>query len=268
MELREAVQIVKNQRILVIPLVVISFFVSCIMVFQMDTNYQSHSSITLINTSQQNTHNPYLEFDQSLQTTAQVVSETMSNDATRESLENKGLSTDYEVSVPYDPTRTVLLPVIDIVVTASTPEAAKQTSQALIDATQDELSRKQTESGAPRDSWIQAFPSGNTKATPISGSKVRTFLIVFGLGTATAIMAAFVVDGYQQGSSKNREKKTIVLDSVTQTKKTTDQDKQADNQKKSAPSKIARKPVKRPVGSTTRKPRTAPKSSSKDSAST
>lgn len=215
MELLEALRIIRNQKKLVIPLLIIAFLAAGIMVTRMDTSYETHGTITLLNSNANSTDNPYLRFDQSLQTTAQVLGGTVSTADARASYEEKGLSPNYEVSVPYDPTRTILLPMLDIKVVADSAEVASSTRDALINDIKDELARKQTEAGAPVDSWIQAFPIADREVVPVSGSKARTFVIVFGLGAAFAIAAAFIVDGFKRGVKNTRRGETIVLEKPT-----------------------------------------------------
>lgn len=92
---------------------------------------------------------------------------------------------------------------VQVSVTADSPKVAGETRDALMNDLQDELSRVQTQAGAPRESWIQAFPKPNEKILPVAGSKARTFVIVFGIGAALALMVAFVVDGFQKGCTQN-----------------------------------------------------------------
>ena len=66
---------------------------------------------------------------------------------------------------------------------------------------------------APKDSWIQIFPKAGREVVPVVGSKARTFIIVFGLGSAFAIACAFVVDGFKRGVKNTRRGETIVLES-------------------------------------------------------
>lgn len=72
MELLEAIRIVRNQKKIVLPLILIAFLAGAVMVMRMDTSYQTSGAVTLLNSNQKSTNNPYLAFDQSLQTTAQV----------------------------------------------------------------------------------------------------------------------------------------------------------------------------------------------------
>lgn len=214
MELLEALRIIRNQKKIVIPLLIIAFLAAGIMVTKMETTYQTSGTVTLLNSNLESTDNPYLSFDQSLQTTASVLGDTLSSDNTRSSYEEKGLSTTYEVEVPYDPTRTTLLPMLNISVTAPTEEIAADTRDQLLNDAKDILSQKQTEAGAPKETWIQAFGQANNEVIPGSGSKARTFAIVFGLGAALAIVLAFIVDGYQRGVRNTRRGEIISLEST------------------------------------------------------
>lgn len=222
------------------------------MVMRMDTSYQTSGAVTLLNSNQKSTNNPYLAFDQSLQTTAQVLGTTFSTDDVHASYAKKGLSPNFTVEVPYDPTRTVLLPMVQVSVTADSPKVAGETRDALMNDLQDELSRVQTQAGAPRESWIQAFPKPNEKILPVAGSKARTFVIVFGIGAALALMVAFVVDGFQKGVRRTRRGATIVLDTTTpeQMRSRTD------------------KPVPKRARTTRKKPQSNPKATAAKSGST
>ena len=214
MELLEAIRIIRKQLKVVIPLLVLAFLLALILVSRIETRYQANGTVTLLNSNLQSTDNPYLSFDQSLQTTAQVVGGTVSTNENRQSYEDKGLSSEYEVAVPYDPTRTILLPMLDVTTTADSAEVATATRDALINDIKDQLSKKQTEAGAPVDTWIQAFSTSDREALPVSGSKPRTFLIVFGLGAAFAIAFAFIIDGFKRGVKNTRRGETIHLEAA------------------------------------------------------
>lgn len=227
MELLEAIRIIRNQKKLVIPLLIVAFIAAGIMITRMDTTYETRGTITLLNSNLQSNANPYLSFDQSLQTTAQVLGGSITTADAKAKYAKKGLSTSYEVAVPYDPTRTTLLPMLEVKVNATTPQVASTTRDALLNDIKDELSRKQTEAGAPRDTWIQAFAVAENEVIPVSGSKVRTLVIVFGLGAGFALAAAFVVDGFKRGVKNTRRGETIVLENAkpepikTETRKAT-----------------------------------------------
>ncbi len=212
MELLEALRIIRNQKKIVIPLLIIALLAAGIMVARMDTTYKTSGTVTLLNSNLKSTENPYLRFDQSLQTTAAVLGDTVSSEDTRRAYEKKGLSPIYTVEVPYDPTRTTLLPMLSIEVSASSPDVATATRDQLLNDVKDILAEKQTEAGAPRDSWIQAFGLANKNVIEGSGSQARTFLIVFGLGAAIAIAIAFIVDGFKRGVRNTRRGETIVLE--------------------------------------------------------
>lgn len=212
MELLEAIRIVRNQWKIVLPLLAVALIAAIAMTAQIDTSYQTSGTVTLLNSSQDSTTNPYLQFDQSLQTTAQVLGDTLMSDDRKATYEEKGLSTNYTVEVPYDPTRTTLLPMLQVTVIADSPEVADSTRTQILQDIQDELSAKQTQAGAPVQTWIQAFPHENKEIVPVSGSKSRTFVIVFGLGAALALVSAFVVDGFKKGVRNTRRGSTIVLD--------------------------------------------------------
>ena len=72
----------------------------------------------------------------------------------------------------------------------------------------------ETPAGAPVDTWIQAFSTSDREALPVSGSKPRTFLIVFGLGAAFAIAFAFIIDGFKRGVKNTRRGETIHLEAA------------------------------------------------------
>lgn len=268
MELLEALRIIRNQKKIVIPLLILAFIAAGIMVSRMDTTYQTSGTITLLNSNLKSTDNPYLRFDQSLQTTASVLGDTVSSDDTRSAYEKKGLSSNYTVEVPYDPTRTTLLPMLSITVNAATPEVATATRDQLLNDIKDTLAKKQTEAGAPRDSWIQAFGLANRNVIAGSGSKARTFLIVFGLGAAFAIVIAFIVDGFKRGVRNTRRGETIALE-PTNVIDISEQQEQSDvsSQSQKAPSQRVRTPRttnERPSASK-KKVRTQPNKTSTDS---
>ncbi|MFN8015317.1 MAG: hypothetical protein U0R17_01750 [Acidimicrobiia bacterium] len=227
MELLEALRIIRNHIKLLIPLMAVTFIAALIMVSQIQTTYESRGTITLLNSNANSTDNPYLRFDQSLQTTAQVLGDNMSSADTKSKYQDKGLSTNYEVSVPYDPTRTVLLPMLEVKVNAENPEVAKETRDNLLNDIKDELVAKQTEAGAPKESWIQAFSNPDKDVIAQSGSKARTFVIVFVLGAAFSIAIAFVLDGFKRGTKNSRKGETILLskdkkpENVTKTRNST-----------------------------------------------
>lgn len=254
MELLEALRIIRNQKKIVIPLLIIAFLAAGIMVTRMDTTYQTSGTITLLNSNLESTDNPYLRFDQSLQTTAAVLGDTVSSEDARSSYEEKGLSSTYTVEVPYDPTRTTLLPMLTVTVNADSPEVATATRDQLLNDIKDTLTQKQTEAGAPPETWIQAFSLANNNVISGSGSKARTFLIVFGLGAGLAIVVAFIVDGFKRGVRNTRRGETITLEPPI-TEKTTDSATDNPTETIAAESASATKTKKPPQR--TRAPRTS-----------
>jgi|GEM_PF-5877460 len=214
MELLEALRIIKKQLKVVIPLLAIAFVLALLLVSQIETRYESRGTVTLLNSSAESTENPYLRFDQSLQTTAQVLGDTVSTNEARKSFEDKGLSPDYEVAVPYDPTQTILLPMLEVSVLADSEKVASATRDELIVDVKNELAAKQTQAGAPSETWIQAFSTSDREVVAVSGSKARTFVIVFGLGAAFAIAVAFIIDGFKRGVKNTRRGSTVHLEAA------------------------------------------------------
>jgi capsular polysaccharide biosynthesis protein len=251
MELLEAIRIVRNQRKIVLPLMLIAFLAATVMVMQIHTSYRTSGTITLLNSNLQSTDNPYLRFDASLQTTAQVLGSQFTTDQQRAKYDKKGLSADYSVEVPYDPTRTILLPELVVDVNASKPEIADKTRTQILNDIQDELKSKQSAAGAPEETWIQSSAVPDDKVVAVSGSKARTFVIVFGLGTTFAIMVAFIVDGFQKGTKRFPRGATIIFDGPV---------KEEEESSAIAPVKTAaRKRTRTPVKKTSRKKPTTTK---------
>jgi hypothetical protein len=220
MELLEAIRIVRNQWKIVLPLLALTLVLSLVMINRIETNYKATGSLTLLTSnlgtsftpSEDNAtrqENPYLNFQQSLQTTAQVLANSVSTDERKQDFEEQGLSSDFIVEVPQDPTQTILLPRLAVEVTADSPEKAEATRTELLNVLVEELERIQTEAGAPVETWIQAFPKTEGNALAIAGSKARTGLLVIGTGIALTLLAAFVIDGYKRSVRNTRRGETI-----------------------------------------------------------
>ena len=140
--------------------------------------------------------NPYAG---SLGITATALQLAATSAETTSELRDAGLSVDYDISVPSR------APILNIVASADTPKKAVDTAHKLAEILGDRLQERETAVGVPADARIKVdvLRMSDQASTDVQGQR-RTGLLVFALGVAISIAAAFAVDGIAAGLRRRK----------------------------------------------------------------
>jgi hypothetical protein len=134
--------------------------------------------------------NPLLTLSSALNSIARASLEALDDDSVARSLEEAGLSTDYEIVVAEKD------PIMEITVTDTSADGALETLSALNATLTADLENRQDEAGAPQQSRIQVQTLSETNAPQaLYENRRRAQLVIVALGLVIATVAAFGVEG-------------------------------------------------------------------------
>jgi uncharacterized protein involved in exopolysaccharide biosynthesis len=135
--------------------------------------------------------NPYLSFDQSLATTADVLAKVMMSRETVERLRQQGATADYDVGFGAQGPG----PVLRVLVTGKTEQEALDTLDKVAGEISQELQRRQQQVNAPQETWIQVSVIQQAQqADRLWGRVIRAVAGVAAVGIMFAIICAFIVE--------------------------------------------------------------------------
>ena len=204
MDLWTATKIVLRRWAIVVPALVLTGVVAVVVVSRIAPSYAATGTVEFLASNQANTVNPYIHFDPSLQTTATLVGASVGSVQTRATFAFFGLDSNYKVVAPYDPTRAVLVPSLDISSKASNATVAVATLKRLSAAIKTDLNGRQEAIGAPTNTWIQLRSTLDTKAVKQNGQKTKVLVLIVLLGVAVSVSLAFFAESLTSDSKRKR----------------------------------------------------------------
>jgi capsular polysaccharide biosynthesis protein len=166
--------------------------------------YQSSSQVVFLaseQTSKPNGNNPYLSFDDTLSTTADIVRRQVLDPRIVAALAARGFTDSYDIED--DPLG--IGPVLDITATGPTKAGAMATQAAVTAEVQNQLQELQTDLLA-KDQITSMVVTSTPKATLMVSKKARPVVAVLVVGFILILAIPQVVDAVQN-RSRNRRKK-------------------------------------------------------------
>lgn len=199
MDLWESLQVVVRRWYVSFPLLLIAAVVALQMSTRVDAEYSAQSSLILVGPSSTGSAggaadsafvNPYLSFSSSLATTAQLLQLSMSSGAARESVAERGLASDYEITL------LSRSPILNISVETDDPVVAVETLDEVARLIEAELEERQDAIEAPADKRITVsqLSEGDVPVAQLGGQN-RVRMIFAGVGIAAAAAGAFLFEG-------------------------------------------------------------------------
>ena len=167
--------------------------------------YQSQSQVALLasqQASQPNGNNPYLTFDGSLVTTADIVRREVLDPRIVTALAARGFTDSYEVQ--NDPLG--IGPVLDIIVTGSSKASVEATQSAVTAEVQTELQQLQ-QGILPKNQITSMVVSSNPHASLLVSKKARPLVAVLAFGLILTLAIPQIVDA-ATSRRRNRRQKT------------------------------------------------------------
>ena len=215
MDIWDALRVVMRRWYVALPVIIVSAVVITQVGTRVNAEYSAESSFVLVGHSTTRSDegdapsafvNPYLSFSSSLSTTAQVLQLSVSSSEARRTVGEKGLATNYEVTVA---SRS---PIVNVSVKADDPEVAVDTLDQVAQLLQDELDVRQDVIDAPADERIglSVLSEGDAPTTQL-GNQNRVRLIFAGVGIASAVAAAFLVEGIAAALGRRRRHAGVSL---------------------------------------------------------
>jgi hypothetical protein len=166
--------------------------------------YQSSSQVVFLaseQTSKPNGNNPYLSFDSTLSTTADIVRREVLDPRIVTALAARGFTDTYDIQ--NDPLG--IGPVLDITATGPTKAGAMATQAAVTAEVQSQLQQLQTDL-LPKDQITSMVVTSTPKATLLVSKKARPVVAVLVVGFILILAIPQVVDAVQNRSSNRRKK--------------------------------------------------------------
>jgi capsular polysaccharide biosynthesis protein len=166
--------------------------------------YQSSSQVVFLasqQTSKPNGNNPYLSFDDTLSTTADIVRRQVLDPRIVAALAARGFTDTYDIED--DPLG--IGPVLDITATGPTKAGAMATQAAVTAEVQNQLQELQTDLLA-KDQITSMVVTSTPKATLMVSKKARPVVAVLVVGFLLILAIPQVVDAVQNRSSNRRKK--------------------------------------------------------------
>ncbi len=205
MDLWTATKVVFRRWRIVVPALILTFVVAFVVVGRVAPTYKATGTIEFLASNDGNTANPYNGFNSALQTTATLVGTSVGSQKSRYFFAKSGLDANYKIVAPYDPTRAVLVPSLDLSVESSNADVALATLKRLSAAVTLDLETRQTKGGGPRQLWIQTNVAAmDTAAIKQTGNATRVLILILLLGVAVSISLAFFAESLTSDSKSRR----------------------------------------------------------------
>jgi hypothetical protein len=166
--------------------------------------YQSASQVVFLasqQTSKPNGNNPYLSFDDTLSTTADIVRREVLDPRIVAALAARGFTNTYDIQD--DPLG--IGPVLDITATGPTKAGVMATQAAVTAEVQNQLQELQTDL-LPKDQITSMVVTSSPKATLLVSKKARPVVAVLVVGFILILAIPQVVDAVQKRGSNRRKK--------------------------------------------------------------
>jgi hypothetical protein len=205
MDLWTATKVVFRRWAIVVPALVLTAVIAVLVTSRLAPTYKATGTVEFLASNNGNVDNPYNSFNTSLQTTATLVGTSVGSAKVRDQFQKAGLDPNYKIVAPYDPTRAVLVPSLDLSVETSNADITMATLKHLSAAVSADLQTRQAESGAPKNTWVQAHVAAmDTSATQQNGSKTKVLILIILLGAAVSISLAFFAESLTSDSRRRR----------------------------------------------------------------
>ncbi|MCZ7525055.1 MAG: hypothetical protein M5U14_00870 [Acidimicrobiia bacterium] len=206
MDLLTAVKIIFRRWAVVLPVLLLTVAAAFLISTRISPTYSARGSVVFLPPSEGGAANPWSGFNPALQTTATLIGQVLDADDQRQAFLDEGLSGEYRIVAPYDPTRAVLAPTLELSVDTTDPEVALATIRELVTRIQTELEDQQEDSGASEDTWIQSRAlTVADQAVEQNTARYRVLAIVVLLGGAAAVSLAFVLESFDAGRRRRLE---------------------------------------------------------------
>jgi hypothetical protein len=203
MDLWTALQVLARRWYVFVPLLLLTGLLGYVVTNSMAPVYEVQSSVVLLGPDSPDkggvASNPYLNFDGSLETTAQVLASTLASDAYVKQLHDQGASGDFVVSTPGGP-------IVSVVADGVSGDEAVKTAKVVIAGLRSELESRQLAVGAPAKALIRA----ETVVPPTSasykiGSRVRVLAALGVVGVAGSVFLTFAFESLARSRRRHRE---------------------------------------------------------------
>ena len=189
----DALRVWRRRWILTVLLLLLALACTAAAAKKLPRSYQSQSNVVLLtslNDSKANGGNPYLSFNSSLLTTADVIAYQLMDPRTALALANRGYSAAYTVVVEPNATGPVLL----ATVTGSNKSLVEHTLYGVTDEIGTKMS--QLQQGIDAKNRISVLTLSVTPQPTASASKTaRPLVVVLVFGLALALAIPLIVDG-------------------------------------------------------------------------
>lgn len=203
---------------IVLPLIGLSVYLAATQTSDIDPDYTAAVSVLLVGPNEVRTTdfetgdvdidpiNPLNNLGGSLGTVATVTNISVSDDPTRQSLVDEGLTDAYAV---WSESRS---PIINIEVVDSDPDVALATTARLVDLIVADLKQRQDDLGAPDDERISGLLiDESTLSEPDFEGRDRVRIAIFVVGLGLSLATAFVLEGLSQLVRRSRSRRRARL---------------------------------------------------------
>lgn len=206
MDFLTAVKVVIRRWYVFFPVLAVTSFLTLNVVKGVPPSYRAMGSVIVASpgapqdtTGPVRAVNPLTNLDYSASVVASIVAGLMQDRAVKEDLVAAGANPDYTLGTPTGTNA----PLLSVVSTAGTPMLAVNTVKLVIQGIQDQLERRQSDAGAPPETWIRAIVlTSPTEADRQSGGKVKAAGALGALSVLAATSMAFITESI--GESRRR----------------------------------------------------------------
>jgi hypothetical protein len=205
MDLGDILRTIGRRWYIMLPIVLVTVAVTVGAYLQIPTEYQSTSQISLLSPQQpasgafKGQSNPFLIFDTSLTSTADLLARNLSSDGTAKELEERGVTEEYTAKLA----DFAQGPFLSFTVTGTDKDHVLASTRTVTAFAEERLREIQRQNGVPSGNMIMTTvmippqpPQPQTK------DKLQKVLALFAAGIVAAFMATFVTEGLLR--SRNR----------------------------------------------------------------
>jgi hypothetical protein len=207
MDLGDILRVIGKRWYIMLPMVLVTVAVTVAAYFQLPMKYESTSQISLLSPQQQASgtfrgqSNPFLIFDTSLTSTADLLSRSLGSDSSIKELKARGVTEEYTAKLA----DFAQGPFIQLTVTGTDKAHVLASTNTVTSFARDRLRQIQQQNGVPADNMIQTtvlIPP--QPPAPLVKSKLQIVLALLAAGLVTAFMATFVTEGLSRSRSRSR----------------------------------------------------------------
>jgi capsular polysaccharide biosynthesis protein len=214
MDLGDILRTIARRWYIMVPIVLVTVALTAAAYLEIPMKYQSTSQISLLSPQQpasgqfRGQSNPFLIFDSSLTSTADLLARNLTSDASVKELQSEGVTEQYTAKLA----DFAQGPFVALTVTGTDKAHVLESTETLTRFAQTRLQQIQEQNGVPANNMIiTTVLIPPQPPQPQLKNKLQNVLALFAAGMVSAFMATFVTEGLVRSRSRRAAAAGVVL---------------------------------------------------------